>query len=335
MRWELRKEFMCRATIGLTLVLFSSASLYASHPVRIIFDTDMDTDCDDAGALAMLHALADAGEVEILATVVSSRYAWSVPCVAAINGWYGRPDLPIGCPKERGAPTNRGSRYARKIAEQFPSRFKTNDDAPAAARVYRRILAAQPDQSVVVVTVGYVTNMRDLLNTKPDDDNPLSGVDLVRQKVQRWVCMGGRYPEHLKHGNYGNFMPDPQSTVDAIARWPTTIYFSGLGQRVQTGTGLRQTPLQNPVRRVYELYLGDRLTRSSWDQVAVLYAVRPDAPFWRLRTTGYNHVFENGTNQWRDTPDKDHNLIQFAPEDRDRVTRIIEQLMNRPPLTED
>ena len=35
---------------------------------------------------------------------------------------------------------------------------------------------------------------------------------------------------------------------------------------------MRQTPSQNPVRRVYELYLGDRLTRSSWDQVAVLYA---------------------------------------------------------------
>jgi hypothetical protein len=52
--------------------------------VPLIFDTDMDTDCDDASALAMLHALADAGEVEILATVVSSKYAWSVPCVAAI-----------------------------------------------------------------------------------------------------------------------------------------------------------------------------------------------------------------------------------------------------------
>jgi hypothetical protein len=147
--------------------------------------------------------------------------------------------------------------------------------------------------------------------------------------------MGGRYPEHRRHGNYGNFMPDPQSTINAIARWPTTIYFSGLGRKVQTGRGLRQTPSQNPVRRIYELYLGDRLTRSSWDQVAVLYAVRPDAPFWRLRTTGYNHIFENGTNQWRDAPDKDHNLIEFIPEERDRVTGIIEELMNRPPVTED
>jgi hypothetical protein len=320
-----------RVSIVLPLSLLLNTSLYATDPVRVIFDTDMDTDCDDAGALAMLHALADAGEAEILATVVSSRYQWAVPCVAAINAWYGRPDLPVGCPKERGAPTNRGSRYARKIAEQFPSRFKTNDDAPAATQVYRRILASQPNQGVVVVTVGYVTNMRDLLVSGADRHSSLDGADLVQQKVRHWVCMGGRYPEHLKQGNYGNFMPDPQSAVDAVARWPTAIYFSGLGQRVQTGKGLRQTPSDNPVRRVYELYLGDRLTRSSWDQVAVLYAVRPHAPFWRIRTEGYNHIFENGTNQWREKPDRDHNLIEFAPDARDRITGIIEQLMNRPP----
>src|SRR5947209_8178268 len=68
-------------------------------PVKVLFDTDMDSDCDDAGALAILHALADAGEAEVLATMVSSLHPYSVPCVAAINRYYGRPDLPIGCPK--------------------------------------------------------------------------------------------------------------------------------------------------------------------------------------------------------------------------------------------
>jgi hypothetical protein len=33
----------------------------ASEPVKVIFDTDMITDFDDVGALACLHALADAG----------------------------------------------------------------------------------------------------------------------------------------------------------------------------------------------------------------------------------------------------------------------------------
>lgn len=36
-------------------------------PVKIIFDTDIGGDCDDAGALALLHRLCDMGEAELLA----------------------------------------------------------------------------------------------------------------------------------------------------------------------------------------------------------------------------------------------------------------------------
>ena len=49
-----------------SLALF--ASLASAAPVKVIFDTDMETDCDDAGALAVLHTLADRDECEILAT---------------------------------------------------------------------------------------------------------------------------------------------------------------------------------------------------------------------------------------------------------------------------
>ena len=66
MRWFMKK----------TAVLVSCAAVAfaaAAAPVKIIFDTDMLTDFDDVGALACLHALADAGECEILATVSSTR----------------------------------------------------------------------------------------------------------------------------------------------------------------------------------------------------------------------------------------------------------------------
>lgn len=53
--------------------------------VSIILDTDMDTDCDDVGALAMLHALADNGEAEILGIVCDAPTVWGAPCIEAIN----------------------------------------------------------------------------------------------------------------------------------------------------------------------------------------------------------------------------------------------------------
>ncbi len=317
---------MCMGSIA-----YGADKSLAPTPVPIIFDTDMDTDCDDAGALAMLHALADAGEVTILATVVSSRYQWSAPCVEAINRYYQRPNLPIGAPKGEGADTNRGSRYARPIAEAYPGSLKTNDDAPDATEVYRRVLAAAPDQSVTIVTVGYLTNLRYLLMSKGDQFSELSGPDLIRKKVSRWICMGGRYPEHLDPGVYGNFKPDPKATVQVIRDWPGTIYFSGLGEKVLTGAGLRHGPQDNPVRRVYELYLGETPTRSSWDQVTLLYAVRPKAAYWSLLDKGYNHIFDNGTNQWRAEPDKDHILISFPPEKREVIRETIESLMITPP----
>jgi len=305
-----------------------------SAPVSVIFDTDMDTDCDDVGALAMLHALADVGEVNILATVVSSKYAWSAPCVEAINRYYGRSDLPIGAPKGDGASTKRGSRYARRIAETYKTRLTTNADADDAVDVYRRTLAARKDASVVVVTVGYVTNLRDLLRSKGDKHSKLDGKQLVGAKVKRWVCMGGRYPENLRHGGHGNFMPDPGSVVEAVANWPGAIYFSGQGRKVLTGRTLDKAPADSPVRRAYKLYLKDKPARASWDQVALLFAVRPSAPYWKLRTKGSNHIYPNGTNRWVDKPDlARHVLVEFAAagDAVETVTQTIEKLMTRPP----
>ena len=68
-------------------------------PVPLIVDTDIGggscRDVDDVGAICMANALADNGEVDLLAVVVNTRPVQGVRAVAAINAWYGR-DVPIG-----------------------------------------------------------------------------------------------------------------------------------------------------------------------------------------------------------------------------------------------
>ena len=81
------------------------------------------------------------------------------------------------------------------VGESAPTRWKANADATGAIEVYRQALAPLKDGSVVIVSVGDLTNIRNLLRSGPDPHSSLAGPDLVRRKVARWgLCMGGRYP---------------------------------------------------------------------------------------------------------------------------------------------
>jgi hypothetical protein len=300
------------------IFLLLITSLAKAEPVRIIFDTDMDSDCDDAAALAMLHALADKGEAQILGTMISSKLEWSAPCTDAINTYFKRPDLPIGVNKEPGKPWQ-SSKYAKQIAEEFPHDLKSNAEAPDATILYRRILAAQPDNSVTIVTVGDVSNIRFLLESKADAVSPLSGVDLAKQKVRSWVCMGSRYPADLDPNRWGNFKMDAASTVKGIAAWSGLITFTGGGkfaEALSTGKRLNELPKASPVRRVYELYFDGAIKeRHSADQIAVYIAVRGKGTPWKLVTQGYNHIFDDGRHEWHETPDNpQHEYISALDE---------------------
>ncbi len=183
----------------LPLLLFGlltvSATLQAdeSHPVRLIFDTDMMGDVDDVGTVAVLHALADRREVDVLAMGLSGKNPWSPLCLNALNTYFRRPNIPIGV--VRGPAFDKRSKYAKTIAKEFPHKLKSAEDTPDAGLLYRKILAQQSDKSVVMVSVGQVTNFRNLLKTGPDEYSNLNGSELVKQKVKAWVCMGGKIPK--------------------------------------------------------------------------------------------------------------------------------------------
>ena len=83
---------MCWAAALFALTI----TVVVPEPVKVIFDTDMYTDYDDIGALAMLHAMADAGEADLLAVLQNTRGNSGLAVVEIINRYYGRPDLPVG-----------------------------------------------------------------------------------------------------------------------------------------------------------------------------------------------------------------------------------------------
>ena len=278
-------------------IVYGCPPVFAQGPQHVILDTDLSSDVDDVGAVAVLHSLADKGEADILAMMVSSGDPWSAPCLDALNTWFGRPDIPIGV--VRGKRVTHTSKYTKRIAGEFPHDINSVDEATDAVGLYRKILTAQPDKSVILITIGYLTNLQNLLVSKPDESSPLNGAALVRKKVKKLVCMGGEYPE----GREWNFYQDAGAAQHITEQWPTPIVFCGfeVGRDVLTGHGLRVLKTRNPVRLSYELYNG--LTdRPSWDQVTVLYGVRGQVSLaagpWFSQEYGHNRVFGDGTNKW-------------------------------------
>ena len=309
------------------LFLFFANSVNGKQEtLSVIFDTDISSDVDDVGAVAVLHALANQGKVDILATMVSSGDPWSGPCLDALNTWFGRPDIPVGVIKE---PTvTHQSKYTKEIATTYPHNLQKTEDAPDAVELYRQILSSQPDHSVIIITVGYLSNLKNLLDSAADEINPLNGHDLVKNKVKRLVCMGGQYPG----GREWNFYQDSSASSEVIAGWPRPIIYIGYeaGLSVKTGSGLQQIPQPNPLSRSYELYNG-LSDRPSWDQLAVLFSAMnsgSDAEYKGLYKIigGMNSVADDGGNRWRDQPDgRDGYVVLQASETK--MKTVVEGMM--------
>ena len=159
----------------------------------MILDTDMGSDVDDVGAVAVLHALANRGEAKILAMGVSIKNPWTPLCLDALNTYFHRPEIPLGVVK--GAALTDSSKYARQIAQEYPHSLQSADSLPDAALLYRKILARQPDGSVVMISIGTLTNLRNLLQTARRRIQPAQPVwNSSSKKSARGFAWGARFP---------------------------------------------------------------------------------------------------------------------------------------------
>jgi hypothetical protein len=169
--------------------------LFLSHArVRLIVDTDAGFDVDDVGAIGVANALMDAGEAEIIAIGHTNGFPIGIGGVSTLMRFYGRDDVPIGAYKGKWArDPNAGKgtadKYLSDLVNHYPGSVKNASQVASAVDVYRRALAQSPDHSVHIASIGITTNMRDLVQSPPDAHSPLSGFDLIAQKVNLVVWM--------------------------------------------------------------------------------------------------------------------------------------------------
>lgn len=322
--------------LQLCLVLTAACSVRNDPPapVKIIFDTDLGPDYDDVGALAILHAMADSGKAEILATVSSNKHELVVPSIEVINTYFHRPDLPLGAPAGMGAAMGSSQHWADSITAKYEHTTKSTSDAPDAVKVYRKILNENPDKSVTIVTVGFLTNLNDLLKSPPDEISNLSGRELIERKVTLLVSMAGHFPA----GREFNVFIDSAASEYVFENWPGEVIFTGfeIGREILTGLRLIQSPVRNnPVKDVFRISIplspDDANGRMSWDETAVIIAVYGTDRFFDTKR-GTIIVSEDGSNTWKDDPEGLHRyVLQKMPVDD--FTRFIEDRMMHIPAS--
>lgn len=334
------KNFACFITLICTVLLLA-CSQQKSETVRrvphIIFDTDIGPDYDDVGAIALLHALADSGTCTILATIASNQSPYIAADLSVMNTWFNRPNLPIAVVRGNAVNLTAWQKWDSVIAADYPHQVSTNKQADDAVTLYRKILSAQPDSSVTIVTVGFFTNMANLLQSASDSISPLNGEALIQKKVKQMVSMAARFDSGMGSFKEFNVVKDSASSKVVFDRWPTPIIFSGfeIGMNLHTGlplldSSVAKSPVKDVFARCIPMSKEDANGRMSWDQTAVLVAVKGYQPYFNV-AKGRIISNINGSNGWDSTGKRDAYLVQQMPVPQ--MEQVLNGLMMHRPVT--
>jgi inosine-uridine nucleoside N-ribohydrolase len=323
----------------LVVGLLLAAAAFGAGPVRIVYDTDMGNDVDDAIGLAVLHALESRGEARLLAVTISKDNRYAAPFVSLFNQYYGRPAIPIGVVRKGKTPED--GNFTRPVVTAakpdhsplYPRRVEDPSTLPDAVSLLRRLLAAESDGAVTIVQVGFSTNLARLLESGPDDASPLSGVELAARKVAQLILMFGRFPTGAAEYNVKIDVPAAQKLVSS---WPGRIITSGF----EVGASITYSPNRlttdfrqaepHPLVDAYRAYRPMPYDEPLWDPSAVLYAVRPLASYFSLSPPGRIQVDEKGVTTFIEATDGKQAYLVVNDAQRAAVREAISNLMSEP-----
>ncbi|MBP3725741.1 MAG: nucleoside hydrolase [Bacteroidaceae bacterium] len=263
---------------------------YTGIPL-VIFDTDIGSSTDDLFALQMLYRYEEEGRCKLLGVVVDREGEECAAVADVMNTYFQHADVPIGLVRKgisnppvwinyKALPnytTDDGNlMFHRKVGDYSA--------LPDGWQLYRKLLAAQPDHSVSICSVGFVTALAGLLTSQGDDISPLNGVELIRKKVKCLYIMGGVFGDSTEPDF--NFSQGITFAQTFFSLWPqdVDIVFSPM----EVGQGIEYKPEQvisdiswtdiHPIKQVY-MTCNCNTGQKMWDPMAVIQAVEGDQLF--------------------------------------------------------
>ncbi|MBQ5927198.1 MAG: nucleoside hydrolase [Clostridia bacterium] len=286
---------------------------------KIIFDTDMGVDCDDAVALAILLNKHKRKQIELLAVTASSTREGATATVQAILDFYGV-SVPVGAMAEPSIPCDRMNNYAKAVKEKY----KTQDSTVDAVELLRKTLAEQ-NEKVTLIAVGPLSNIARLLRSGADGYSPLTGKELVKEKVDVVYIMGGCFAQNYVEGSpiYGrsghhaewNILQDVSSAQTVANECPAEMRFLPFEGGILAYT-VNKKGVENPVydsmtnyalsegftpQNHPESFLADgSFRRPSWDPVTCLCATEDCSKYFTLSPLGKLTIPDSGLTVWEE-----------------------------------
>ncbi len=331
---------------GLGLIVLAGkkgdAAASGTRPVlSVIFETDMGNDVDDALALDMLYKYKEAGQIRFLAMSTNKKSECSAGYLDIMNTWYGHTDIPIGV----GLHTTEGDnqdRFVRAACElqkdgrpAFARTVKEYSGFPLSVPLYRKTLAAQPDASVVIISVGFSTNLAQLLDSPADAYSPLTGKELVAKKVVLLSTMMGGFEEPgFKEFNVKCDIPAAQKVIN---EWPTDIVASPfeVGNAILYPAASIRNDFTwadpHPLVVGYENYLPMPYDRQTWDLTSVLYAVEKEKSFFGTSVRGTITITDDAVTHFTPDPAGRHSYLTVTPDQAAAIRQYFIHLITQRP----
>ena len=267
---------------------------------EFILGTDWWTDCDDALALRLLARAHLAGEIRLQGIGINACMEYSAASVDGFLHSEGVCDVPLGIDL-KATDFGRNPPYQKNLAP-LAVKYRKNEDAEDAVRLYRRLLA-QSAQKVEIIEIGYLNVLADVLQSAPDDVSPLSGVELVRQKVEKIWLMAGKWDENPGSENNFNRNARARKAGHVVCRdCPVEMVFLGweVGASVLTGGRLQAGDVLHRVLCDH----GSEKGRSSWDPMLCLMAMLGDEEKAGYKAVRGTASVEESTGENRFAPDE-------------------------------
>ena len=208
----------------------------------------------------------------------------------------------------------------------YPRRLASGAEAPDAVSLLRRLLAAEKDGSVVIVQVGFSTNLARLLDAPAD-------LELVRRKVKLLSVMAGNFAQPKPEFNV---QKDTASARKLFDQWPGEIVASGfeIGEAMKFPAARIEKDFAwapvHPVVDAYRAYMKMPYDRQTWDLTAVLYAVRPAGGYFDLSPPGRITSDDAGRTSFRADAAGKHRYLVLTEAQRARTLECMVGLASQP-----